>query len=336
MKRRILTIDDNPALRQFIQRTLTKKLPSHALSFACAGAEGLGMAGCEKPDLILLDFSLPDIAGGEVCRGLQADPETAELPVILMGGPADELKRSQSEFDNIVQTIPKPFTADQLCHAVTKALRNATSPAATGNDTSSGAMAMESLGQGKDLFTLPAPRTPSKYAGDTGATSLMGLLLELERDSFSGKLTIKPNEAPAVELHLSKGRPTLAITRDAAAYLACSGHKLTPKQEPAMERLRAEQAKTGNPIFLLFAEEKLMPRRKALALCLEQNQRLFAALWTARRAKFSFEANAPEPSLASGMAPFDGQMTEWALESFKLVGRDLTAERESGKLFSLF
>ncbi|MGC3959164.1 MAG: hypothetical protein QM813_14820 [Verrucomicrobiota bacterium] len=103
-----------------------------------------------------------------------------------------------------------------------------------------------------------------------------------------------------------------------------------------MEKLREEQAKTGNPIFLLFAEEKLMPRRKALTLCLEQNHRLFASLWTTSRAKFSFEADAPLPSLASDIAPFDEKMSDWALESFKLVGQDLTAERESGKLFSLF
>lgn len=334
MKRRILTIDDNAALRQFIQRTLMKKLPGNTLSFACAGAEGLGLAGCEKPDLILLDFALPDIAGDEVCRGLQADPETAELPVILMGGAADDLKRSQTEFENIVHTIPKPFTAEQLCSAVTKALRNTTAHPATGNDTKSGAI--DALGLGKDLFTLPTPKAPSKYADNTGAVSLMGLLLELERDEFTGTLTITPGKAPAIELHLSNGKVCLATTRDAAAYLACSGHKLTAKQEQALEKLRAEQAKTGTPIFLLFAEEKLMPRRKALTLCLEQNHRLCAALWTVSRAKFSFEANAPIPSLANDIAPFDGKMTEWALESFKLVGQDLTAERETGKLFSLF
>lgn len=334
MKRRILTIDDNAALRQFIQRTLTKKLPGNTLSFACAGAEGLGIAGCEKPDLILLDFALPDIAGDEVCRGLQADPETAELPVILMGGQASELKRSQAEFDNIVHTIPKPFTAEQLCNAVTKALRTATHHAAPGNDTKSGAL--DALGLGKDLFALPPPKAASKYADNTGAVSLLGLLLELERDEFTGKLTITPGKAAAIELHLSKGKPSLTTTRDAAAYLACSGHKLTTKQEQALEKQREEQARTGNPIFLLFAEEKLMPRRKALTLCLEQNHRLFTSLWTANRAKFSFEANAPVPSLANDITPFEGTMHEWALESIKLVGQDLTAERESGKLFSLF
>lgn len=334
MKRRILTIDDNAALRQFIQRTLTKKLPGNALSFACAGAEGLGLAGCEKPDLILLDFALPDIAGDEVCRGLQADPETAELPVILMGGQASELKRSQTEFDNIVHTIPKPFTAEQLCSAVTKALRNATNHPATGSDTKSGAM--DALGLGKDLFTLPSPKAPSKYADNTGAVSLMGLLLELERDEFTGKLTITPGKAPAIELHLSKGKACLTTTRDAAAYLACSGHKLTAKQEQALEKLREEQAKTGNPIFLLFAAEKLMSLRKAFTACQEQNHRLFASLWTVNRARFAFDADAALPPLASDLAPFDGKMTEWALESFKLVGQDLTAERETGKLFSLF
>ena len=335
MKRRILTIDDNTALRQFIQRTLTKKLPDHALTFACAGAEGLGMAASEKPDLILLDFALPDIAGDEVCRGLQADPETAGLPVILMGGHARDLDRAQSAFENVVHTIPKPFTADLLCATVSKALLEANDRAKASQDTESGAAALHAFGVGKEFF-LPAPQPASKYAPDTSRGTLLSVLLELERDEFTGLMTISPNHAAPIELHLAKGLPCLATTRDAAAYLACAGIKLTSKQAQAVERLSAEQAKTGNPIFLYFAEEKLMSRRKALTLCEEQNHRLFAALWTASRAKFSFEANASRPSLAEGLPPFDGKIVARANESIKLVGQDLTAIRDSGKIFSLF
>ncbi len=335
MKRRILTIDDNTALRQFIHRTLNKKLPDHALTFACAGAEGLGMAASEKPDLILLDFALPDIAGDEVCRGLQADPETAGLPVILMGGQARDLQRTQNAFENVVHTIPKPFTADLLCATVTKALLEANSRATANHDTKLAPAALHAFDVGKEFF-LPAPPPASKYAPDTSRGTLLSVLLELERDEFTGLLTISPNRAAPIDLHLFKGLPCLTTTRDAAAYLACAGLKLTPKQAQAVERLGAEQAKTGNPIFLYFAEEKLMNRRKALTLCEEQNHRLFAALWTASRAKFAFEANASRPALAAGLPPFNGKMIVWANESIKLVGQDLTAIRDSGKLFSLF
>src|SRR6478609_3841655 len=158
MKRRILTIDDNTALRQFIQRTLTKKLPDHTLSFACAGAEGLGMAASEKPDLILLDYGLPDISGDEVCRGLQADMETAGLPIILMGRQPDELKRTKGAFENIIQTMPKPFTADQLCASVIKAFRNTRGNVPLNADTKSGTAVMDALGMGKDLFAAPSSK----------------------------------------------------------------------------------------------------------------------------------------------------------------------------------
>lgn len=335
MKRRILTIDDNTALRQFIHRTLTKKLPDHALTFASAGAEGLGMAASEKPDLILLDFALPDIAGDEVCRGLQADPETAGLPVILMGGQAGDLKRTQSAFENVIHTIPKPFTADLLCATVTKALQTASGNHSPNHDTELGAAALHALSAGKEFF-LPAPKPATKYAPDTSRGTLLSVLLELERDEFTGLVTITPNHVLPIELHLIKGLPCLVTTRDATVYLACAGLKLTPKQTQAVERLGAEQAKTGNPMFLYFAEEKLMNRRKALTLCQEQNHRLFASLWTASRAKFSFDANAPRPSLAGELPAFSGKMIAWANESIKLVGQDLSAPRDSGKLFSLF
>lgn len=335
MKRRILTIDDNSALRQFIHRTLTKKLPDHALSFACAGAEGLGLAASEKPDLILLDFGLPDIAGDEVCRGLQADAETAGLPVILMGSQSGEMKRTQGAFENVIQTIPKPFTAEQLCATITKALHDAGGKFPTTCDTKPGAIAMDAFSAEKDLFQT-TPKPVAKYPSDTSRGTLLSVLLDLERDEFTGVTTITAGKCAPIELHLIKGQPCLVTTRDTTAYLACSGYKLTPKQTEGLERLRAEQTKTGNPIFLYFAEEKLMNRRKALALCEEQNHRLLAGLWMAGRTKFSFEANAPLPSLAKDISPFRGKMIDWAVESFKLAGRDLSADSKTGKLFSLF
>ena len=79
-----------------------------------------------------------------------------------------------------------------------------------------------------------------------------------------------------------------------------------------------------------------MNRRKALTLCQEQNHRLFASLWTANRAKFTFEAETPRPDLAGDLSAFSGKMIAWANESIKLVGQDLSANRDSGKLFSLF
>jgi two-component system chemotaxis response regulator CheY len=336
MKRRILTIDDSTVLRQFIHRTLTKQLPDHALSFASFGAEGLGMAGSEKPDLILLDYGLPDIAGDEVCRGLQADPETAGLPVILMGGQARDLKRTQSAFGNVVHTIPKPFTAEQLGATVVKALRDTEEKKTADLDTKPGAVAIDALGAGKDLFFPPPAKPKSKYAPDTTRGTLISVLLDLERDQFTGLMTIIPNQATPIELYLVNGLPCLVTTRDTTVYLACSGLKLTPQQTEAIERLSPAQAQTGNPIFLYFAEEKLMNRRKARTFCQEQNYRLFASLWTASRAKFSFEADAALPSLAKDLLPFEGNMLTWATGSFAMVGQDLTAPRESGKLFSLF
>lgn len=335
MKRRILTIDDSTGLRQFIHRTLTKQLPDHALTFAGAGAEGLGMASSEKPDLILLDFSLPDIAGDEVCRGLQADKETAGLPVILMGSQASELKRTKSSFENVIHTISKPFTADQLCATVTKALQDAKGKLPGDSDTKLGAAVMDALSVGKDLFPQLS-KPANKYPTDSSRGTLLAVLLELERDQFTGLFTITVGQTKPIELHLVKGQPCLVTTRDATAYLACSGFELLPKQAQAVERLSAEQAKTGNPIFLHFAAEDLMTRRKALALCQDQNHRLFAPLWTASRARFSFEANAAMPSLAKDLPAFDGKMIDWAIASFKLSGQDLSAKRKLGGIFSIF
>jgi len=84
MKQKILAIDDSLTLREFIQRCLAKQSADYQIVLAKDGKEGLSLAAREMPDLILLDFVLPDMKGDEVCRRLQADAKTAGLPVVLM------------------------------------------------------------------------------------------------------------------------------------------------------------------------------------------------------------------------------------------------------------
>ena len=52
------------------------------VSIAVDGAQGLAMAAADKPDLILMDMSLPVLDGWEATRRLKATPDTADIPVI--------------------------------------------------------------------------------------------------------------------------------------------------------------------------------------------------------------------------------------------------------------
>lgn len=320
MKQKILAIDDSLTLREFIQRCLAKQSAEYQIILAKDGGEGLSLAAREQPDLILLDFVLPDLKGDEVCRRLQAEARTAGLPVVLMSSSAADIKRTQEQFDNVIKAIAKPFTPELLCATVAHSLREvggqpraaragAPVPAASGNtDIRAKALAAPiSVPQSRDL------------AGDTSQFPLITVLLALEQDQLSGCLRVSTGAKP-LELHVNSGRPLLVTLRDAAAYLRGSHFKLTPEQTAIASKTGRTQAETGTPIFLQFAEHQLLTVDEAATLSQQQGQRLFAPLWTAPRAQFKFEANAPLPPLTAGLTPFNGPMSEWAMETLRQGG----------------
>jgi CheY-like chemotaxis protein len=79
---RILLVEDNPDNRDMLARRLTRK--GHTVSVAADGVEGLRLAAAQRPDLVLMDLSLPEIDGWEATRRLKAGEATANIPVIAL------------------------------------------------------------------------------------------------------------------------------------------------------------------------------------------------------------------------------------------------------------
>ena len=79
--------------------------------------EGVRQCGVERPDLILLDFVLPDIKGDEVCRRLMSNPDTAKIPVVYVSGFGSELQAGREDLPNIIGFLSKPFTSEALIKA---------------------------------------------------------------------------------------------------------------------------------------------------------------------------------------------------------------------------
>jgi DNA-binding response OmpR family regulator len=86
--------------------------------------EGLRIAVDGKPDLILLDFILPDMKGDAVCSRLVANEATAEIPVVMMSSNVGDIRRAESEYRNVVKAIAKPFTPDLLTATVRFVIRS--------------------------------------------------------------------------------------------------------------------------------------------------------------------------------------------------------------------
>ena len=81
---KILIADDNPHDRELLGSWLTGE--GYEICYAETGAQTLKQASQNIPDLVLLDVSMPDIDGLDVCRHLRLDPLLAEVPIILITG----------------------------------------------------------------------------------------------------------------------------------------------------------------------------------------------------------------------------------------------------------
>ena len=80
--KKILFIEDESALQKTLSDYLKKE--GYEVISALDGESGLRLAQTQKPDLILLDLILPKMDGFEVLRKLMENPETKEIPVIIL------------------------------------------------------------------------------------------------------------------------------------------------------------------------------------------------------------------------------------------------------------
>ncbi|HSH38398.1 MAG TPA: response regulator, partial [Chthoniobacterales bacterium] len=120
--KKVVVIDDTEMLRVFVEDILATADPTLEIFTAADGQAGVDRVATIKPDLVLLDFSLPDFNGDEVSQRLLGNPETATIPIIMMSGHVPEMAASALRCENIVATVAKPFLSNALIEVVTKAL----------------------------------------------------------------------------------------------------------------------------------------------------------------------------------------------------------------------
>lgn len=111
---KIVLVDDTEMLLIFVEDVLSSAEPDWQITTTKSGSEGLREIERVNPDLVFLDYSLPDFNGDEVCRRLLQNPNTAHVPVLMMSGNVAAMNATAAKFGNIVATIEKPFLSDAL------------------------------------------------------------------------------------------------------------------------------------------------------------------------------------------------------------------------------
>lgn len=108
----VLVAEDEGALITLLRYNLERE--GYRVVQAGDGEEALLLASEEKPDLVLLDWMLPQLSGIEVCRRLRARPETRNVPIIMLTARGEEADRIRGLNTGADDYITKPFSMSEL------------------------------------------------------------------------------------------------------------------------------------------------------------------------------------------------------------------------------
>ena len=123
-KRRVLIVDDDPAIVEMLVDLLGRDGRFDVRS-AATGFDAGALTKEFRPDIMILDYMLPDINGNKVCERIRSDPDVADMRIIVVSGAVNP-----SEVDGLMKAganefIKKPFDVDHLIGRMVELLKTA-------------------------------------------------------------------------------------------------------------------------------------------------------------------------------------------------------------------
>jgi CheY-like chemotaxis protein len=117
---KVLLVEDNEMNRDMLSRRLTRR--GFEVVFAADGQQGVDLARSEKPDIILMDMSLPVMDGWEATRRIKADDTMRRIPVIGLTAHAMRGDREKAIEAGCDDYDSKPVEIDRLLGKINRLL----------------------------------------------------------------------------------------------------------------------------------------------------------------------------------------------------------------------
>jgi DNA-binding response OmpR family regulator len=112
----VLVVEDDPDINELVGAYV--QLAGFGYRAAHDGAAALRQVSEHKPSLIVLDLMLPDTDGLEVCRRLKSDPQTRQIPVLVLTALDREEQRTRGRECGAAGYMTKPFDPDDLMDTI--------------------------------------------------------------------------------------------------------------------------------------------------------------------------------------------------------------------------
>lgn len=130
-KANILVVEDEDNIAIALSYLLTRE--GYAQSRLATGAGAVEQIRASKPDLVLLDVMLPEVSGYEICQSVRADPDCADVRILMMTARGSAMERRKGLAMGADGFISKPFELKELREEVRKLLADENSAAGAAN-----------------------------------------------------------------------------------------------------------------------------------------------------------------------------------------------------------
>ena len=224
-KAKILIVDDEKNIVEAVKYALEQE--GFRTVVAHDGVRGLELAQREAPDLVLLDWMLPELDGLEVCRILKRDDKTRSIPILMLtvkSGETDKVLGLELGADDYVT---KPFSPRELVARIKALLRRAQPPPAAD------VLQLDALkvDWGKHLVSVkgkPVELTPKEFDLLKALVEAKGRVLSRETllDRVWGYERSIEIETRTVDLHISQLRKKLRPVSRRIVTVKSAGYRL--------------------------------------------------------------------------------------------------------------
>jgi DNA-binding response OmpR family regulator len=117
----VLLVDDDPTLTAPLQEAL-QLLAGYDVTVASDGAAGLEALTAGRPDCVVVDIRMPGVDGYQLIRTVRGDPETADIPLVVLSALAQERDSLAGLLSGADAYLYKPVGLDDLLAAIKRAI----------------------------------------------------------------------------------------------------------------------------------------------------------------------------------------------------------------------